>query len=160
MHTHFISGQEKITEIKVNHKNLLELVNKNPMVFNKYLKTPEQEYIEAVGLYSIVNDEDILGPEDYGVDSVNYLLGLADIIGELRRFILDSMRRDQYQKLDNILEKMEEIYTYLFALDYPKGLTYDLRRKTDVGRGIIEKTRGDITLSNQINRLNQNLKKE
>jgi translin len=52
---------------------------------------------------------------------------------------------------------MSEIYSHLFAIDYPKGITQDLRRKTDVARGIIEKTRGDISLSLQINRLNKNL---
>jgi translin len=85
------------------------------------------------------------------------VLGLADIVGELRRYVLDKIRTGDYENLDKILGRMEEIYSYLFSLDYPKGLTRDLRRKTDVARSIIEKTRGDISLSIQIDRLNKNL---
>ncbi len=148
---------EKIKEIKIIHENLLQLVEKDLLVFGNYLKTPEQELIEAVGLYAIIKEENLPAPEDYKVQPINFLLGLADIIGELRRYILDKIRTGEYENLDKILGRMEEIYTYLFSLDYPKGLTHDLRRKTDVARSIIEKTRGDISLSAQINRLNQKL---
>ncbi len=154
----FEAYEKKISEIKDNHEELLKLVNDNPMAFSYHLKTPEQEYVEAVGLYKIVKGEEIPTPKELGVDDVNYLLGLADVIGELRRLILDKITRDELENIEKILEQMENIHSHLFALDYPKGITKDLRRKTDVGRSIIEKTRGDITLSIQINRLNKNLK--
>ena len=152
--------REKIKEIKGNHKELLDLVKFNLTMFGKYLKTPEQEYIEAVILYAIIKDLEIKSPEEYGVDDVNYLLGLADVVGELRRYVLDKLRRDEIDDLNNILEKMENIYDVLFSLDYPKSITQDLRRKTDAARGIIERTRGDLSLSLQINKLNKNLEKE
>jgi len=152
--------EEKINEIKVNHEDLRKLINKDPSKFNKYLKTPEQEYMEAVCLFLIIQNKELPNPIDYKVDEVNYLLGLADVIGELRRYILDKIRVNEVEDLDKILDIMEEIYTNLFSLDYPKGITQDLRRKTDIARGIIEKTRGDISLSSQIDRLNNKLKKE
>ena len=152
--------QDKIKEILRDHKDLLDLVKLNPIMFGKYLKTPEQEYIEAVSLYAIINNQEIKSPEEYGVDDVNFLLGLADVVGELRRYILDKLRRDQIKDLNNILEKMENLYDLLFSFDYPKGITQDLRRKTDVARGIIEKTRGDLSLSIQINKLISNLEKK
>lgn len=152
--------EQKINEIKITHEKLLTLVKKNPSNFNRYIKTPEQEYIEAVSLFSIINNRDLPSPEDYQVDQVNYLLGLADTIGELRRFILNKIISDDIDNLDKILAKMEEIYSFLFSLDYPKGITYDLRHKTDVARSIIERTRGDISLSLQMNRLNKNLEKK
>jgi len=148
---------DKIKEIKSNHENLLTYVKKNPMMFSGYIKTPEQEYVEALCLFAIINDQDLPRPTDYNVNDINYLLGLADVIGELRRYILDKIRRDEIDDLEKILDTMSEIYSHLFAVDYPKGITQDLRRKTDVARGIIEKTRGDISLSLQINRLNKNL---
>ena len=156
----FDAYNEKVIEIKANHENLLSLIAKNQLVFSRYLKTPEQEYMEAVCLYALIKDQDLSPPSDYNVDPVNYLLGLADVVGELRRYILDQIRIGEYKDLDKRLEQMEEIYTYLFSLDYPKGLTYDLRHKTDVARGIIEKTRGDISLSVQINRFNQKIKND
>ncbi len=150
--------QEKFSEIKLGIEKLQNLVNNSPSIYSKYLKTPEQEYIEAICLFSIIKKTEIPNPTESKVDEINYLLGLADTIGELRRYILDKIRKNELEGIDKILDSMEEIYTYLFSLDYPKGITQDLRRKTDVARGIIEKTRGDISLSSQINRLNDKLK--
>ncbi len=151
---------EKIKEIKSYHIELVGLVKKNPEVLGKYLKTAEQEFMEAVCLYALINNEDIPSPEEYGVDPLNYLLGLADVIGELRRFLLDKIRKDDVEDLDKYLDRMEDIYTNLFSLDYPKGLLEDLRQKTDADRGIIERTRGDVSISVQINKLNENLRKK
>jgi translin len=153
----FDAYQEKIKKINNNHENLLKLINKNPLVFGRYLKTPEQEYIEAVCLYSIIQDQPLPTPEDYGINQVNYLLGLADVIGELRRYALDQIRQDKFENLEKILDIMDNIYTQIFSLDYPKSLTHELRHKTDVARNLIEKTRGDISLSVQINKLNKKI---
>jgi translin len=149
--------QEKIDEIKLNHTKLLEIVEQNPHDFSRYLKTPEQEYTEAICLHAIINKLDLPDPTTYKISDVNYLLGLADVVGELRRFILDKIRIGEIDDLDQILDDMEDIYSHLFSLDYPKGITQDLRRKTDVARGIIEKTRGEISLIIQMNQLKKHL---
>lgn len=156
----FEDYSSKIEEIKKDHQTLLKIVDRNPMTFGKYLKTAEQEYIEAVCLYAIITEKEIPSHEACNVDIVNYLLGLADVVGELRRFILDKIRSEEMDEINKILEDMESLYSYLFSLDYPKGLTHDLRRKTDVARSIIERTRGDITLSLQINKLHKDLEKK
>ena len=151
----FNAYEEKIKEIRDNHKKLLEIVKKKPEFFGSYTKTPEQEYIEAICLNAIINEQELPDPETCVVSDVNYLLGLADVIGELRRFVLDKLRAGELEKLENLLEKMEDLYTYLFSLDYPKGITQDLRRKTDIARGLIEKTRGEVSLAIQMNDLKQ-----
>jgi len=151
----FNAYEEKIKEIRDNHKKLLEIVKKKPEFFGGYTKTPEQEYIEAICLNAIINEQELPDPETCDVSDVNYLLGLADVIGELRRFVLDKLRAGELEKLENLLEKMEDLYTYLFSLDYPKGITQDLRRKTDIARGLIEKTRGEVSLAIQMNDLKQ-----
>ena len=84
---------------------------------------------------------------------MNFLLGLADVIGELRRYALDNIRNSRIEDLNVILEKMDEIYTHLFTVDYPVGVTQDLRHKVDVARSVIEKTRGDISLAIQMDDL-------
>lgn len=145
--------QEKIDLIKDNHEKLVGSVNRNPGFFFKYLKTPEQEYTESIVFYSIINKKALPTPNDLKIIPLNYILGLADVIGELRRYALDNIRNSQIEDLNEILESMDEIYTYLFSLDYPSGITQDLRHKIDVARNIIEKTRGDITLSIQMNDL-------
>lgn len=149
----FIMYQEKINNIKIIHKQLVECVNRNPGVFFKHLRTPEQEYTESVIFYSIINKEVLPTPSELKINPINYLLGLADVVGELRRFALDSMRNSQIEDLNDILESMDEIYTQLFSLDYTSGLTQDLRHKIDVARNIIEKTRGDVSLAIQMNDL-------
>ena len=155
----FTIYQENIDEIQISHAKLLKLVEKNPHIFSRHLKTPEQEYVEALCLHAIINNLDLPDPANINVSEVNYLLGLADVIGELRRYILDKIRIGEIDELDQLLDNMEDIYSYLFSLDYPKGITQELRRKTDVARGIIEKTRGDISLSIQMNQLKKHLDK-
>jgi len=149
----FDKYHEKIDKIKINHKNLLKLVNKNPGLFFKYLKTPEQEFTESIAFYSIINGKEIPSPIELEINPLNFLLGLADVIGELRRYALDNIRNSRVEDLNSILENMDEIYTYLFTIDYPVGVTQDLRHKVDVARNIIEKTRGDISLAIQMDDL-------
>ena len=144
---------KKIDEIKLKLKDLANLVNKNPGVFFNYLKTPEQEYAEAVCFYSIINNQNLPIPSELNIHHLNYILGLADVIGELRRYALDNIRNSKLEDLNQLLEYMDEIHTNLFSLDYPSAMTKDLRRKTDIGRSIIEKTRADISLSIRMNEL-------
>ncbi len=149
----FNQYREKVSTIKQNHKELLLLVKNNPGVLVKYLKTAEQEYAEAVAFYSIISKEALPLPSELNITPLNYALGLADVIGELRRYALDNIRNSIIDDLNYILESMDDIYTQLFSLDYPSGLTQDLRHKTDVARSIIEKTRGDVSISLQMNDL-------
>jgi len=149
----FSQYRQKVLNIQKNHQDLRLLVNKNPGVFLKYLKTPEQEYTEAKAFYAIISQEPLPLPSDLNISPINYALGLADVIGELRRYILDSIRNSTVDDLNYILEYMEDIYAHLFSIDFPSGLTQDLRHKTDQARNLIEKTRGDVSISLQMNDL-------
>jgi len=151
----FSMFQEKKKKIEIDLETLNSLINENPGVFSKFLKTPEQEYTELIVFYSIVNDGDVPSPSELKISPLNYALGLADVIGELRRYALDNIRNSQTNELNKILESMDEIYTNLFSVDYPVGVTQDLRHKVDVARNIIEKTRGDVSLAIQMNDLKQ-----
>jgi translin len=76
-----------------------------------------------------------------------YLNGLAEVVGELRRRTLDILRSGYSQEAERLLGYMDEIYSVLVTMDYPDAITNGLRRQTDLARGIIEKTRGDVTFS-------------
>jgi len=156
----FSMFQEKKKKIEIDLETLSNLVKKNPGVFSKFLKTPEQEYTELIVFYSIISNKEIPLPSELKISPINFALGLADVIGELRRYALDNIRNSQTNELNNILESMDEIYTNLFSVDYPVGVTQDLRHKVDVARNIIEKTRGDISLAIQMNDLKQCFEKE
>lgn len=149
----FDKFQDKIKKIKIDHQNLLKLVNKNPGLFFKYLKTPEQEFAESIVFFSIISKKEIPSPIELKINPLNFLLGLADVIGELRRYALDNIRNSRVEDLNSVLANMDEIYTYLFTIDYPAGVTQDLRHKIDVARNIIEKTRGDVSLAIQMDDL-------
>ena len=82
-----------------------------------------------------------------------YLGGLADTVGELRRYILDRLRRDDFTRCEQTLEAMDEIYTILVTMDFPDAVTRGLRRSTDMVRGILERTRGDLTVALRQQRL-------
>ena len=105
-----------------------------------------QEYSEANILLKLVEESIFVTPKEIGVPSADYVLGLADVIGEYRRLALDALREGDVQKGENCLKLMDEIYVELMALDDAYMLVSGLRRKCDVARRIIEATRGDVTL--------------
>ena len=82
-----------------------------------------------------------------------YLLGLGDVIGELRRFALDALRFNKIEEMQRMLSLMEKIYSELVFFDYPKAIVPGLRRKTDIGRSLVEKTRGDAATAIQQEKL-------
>ena len=45
------------------------------------------------------------------------------------------------------LRYMDDIYALLITIDFPDAITGGLRRTTDTARGILEKTRGDLTIA-------------
>ena len=97
------------------------------------------------------------GPGELGIGPAPYLNGLAEAVGELRRFILDSIRKDDLSRCEELLEIMDEVYTILVTMDSPDAVTRGLRRSTDMARGVLERTRGDLTLALGQQRLERRL---
>lgn len=108
-----------------------------------------QEYAEAMILLALVRDLEVPKPAELGVPPEPYLTGVADAAGELRRYALDAIRKDSIEEAWRALELMEESYTLLKAMDYPRAVVPNLRRKVDVMRRLVEETRGDVTLAHQ-----------
>ena len=113
----------------------------------------QKEYAEAAITLALIAGGPLPMPESLGVRGVAYLHGLAEAIGELRRHVLDSLRADDLDRCEAMLERMDEMQSLLVTIDYPDAMTSNLRRATDVTRGIIERTRGDLTLAAQQQRL-------
>src|SRR4030042_5667795 len=104
-----------------------------------------QEYSEANILLSLIQESRFVTPNEVNVPAVDYVLGLADVIGEYRRLALDALRERDCEKGEECLKTMDEIYIELTSLDEAYMLVPGLRRKCDVARRIIETTRGDVT---------------
>jgi translin len=112
-----------------------------------YTQDSFKEFVEAKVTCALILNEPLQTPEELGVYEATYLNGLAEVVGELRRRTLDILRSGYSQEAERLLGYMDEIYSVLVTMDYPDAITNGLRRQTDLARGIIEKTRGDVTFS-------------
>jgi translin len=117
-----------------------------------------QEYSEANVFLKLVKESRYMTPGEICSSSADYVLGLADVIGELRRLALDALREGDLKKGENCLQTMDEIYIELMAMDESYMLVPGLRRKCDIARKIIETTRGDITQEIRRSALEKHLK--
>ncbi|WP_094227192.1 haloacid dehalogenase [Methanolobus psychrotolerans] len=143
---------KKALSLIENAREMLEnmdmlLQNHPDIYYSGFLEHAQQEYVECTVVYRILSKDDraIPGPEELKVSDVAYLNGLGDVSGELRRHILDLIRKDTPEDAEDYLQLMENIYNCLMMFDYPDAMTHGLRHKTDTTRSIIEKTRGDLT---------------
>jgi len=107
----------------------------------------QKEFAEASTTLAIVAGKALPEPEALGVSYPAYLNGLGEAVGEMRRYILDNLRRNDLSRCEELLETMDDIYAVLMTMDFPEGITYGLRRTSDAVRGILERTRGDLTLA-------------
>ncbi len=119
----------------------------SPEVMNTgFLRDAQKEYSEGSLLLTLVTGKPTPGPSELGVDSAAYLNGLGEAVGELRRYLLDGMRRGDLSRGEELLAAMDDIYSVLVTMDFPDAITGGLRRTTDMVRGVLEKTRSDLTL--------------
>ena len=125
----------------------LDAVREHPEIrFAGYLQDAQKEYAEARITEALVTGSDRLpDAEELGVEDAPYLNGMAEAIGEGRRFSLDLLRQSDVDGAERVLGAMEDLYAVLVSMDYPDAITGNLRRTTDVARSLIEKTRGDVT---------------
>ena len=122
-----------------------------------FVEDGQKEYVEASAMLAFARGAPLPTPEDLNVGHAPYLNGLAESVGELRRFILDSLRRDDFSRCEELMELMDEVYSVLVSMDFPEGVTRGLRRSTDMARGVLERTRGDLTLALRQRRLERTL---
>jgi translin len=117
------------------------------MLHAGFVHDAEKELAEARVTYALVTQAVMPSPEDVGVSPAAFLKGMAESIGELRRHLLDLLRKGELKRCEELLAAMDDLYFVLVSMDYPDGITFGLRRLTDVARSIIERTRGDFTTS-------------
>jgi translin len=111
-----------------------------------------QEVAEAAILNAIVKGQELPDPEHLGMPGTAYLMGMADTIGELRRFALEALRRGDTPAAEGYLDLMEEMFLVIMGFDYPDAIV-SIRRKQDIARSVLEKTRGDVSVSVSVERL-------
>jgi translin len=145
--------QKRFEEAKKLVENAKEVVSRlqglakeyPEIIYSGMFSAALQEYSEANIFLRLIEESRFVSPKDINVPAVDYVLGLADVVGEYRRLALDALREGDVKKGERCLETMDEIYIELMTLDEAYMLVPGLRRKCDVARRIIETTRGDIT---------------
>ena len=124
-----------------------ELPSFPDLYYAGYTQDAIKEFAEASITCALIENQPLPTPEELGVEYATYLNGLAEATGELRRRCLDILRQGYSQEAERLLGCMDDIYGVLVTLDYPDAITNGLRRQTDLVRGIVERTRGDLTIS-------------
>ncbi len=112
-----------------------------------YVQDSLKEFSEASIVLALITGQAVPDPEAIGVDYAAYLNGLGEAAGELRRYTLDIIRHNELERSEQTLQQMEDIYSLLVTMDFPDALTGGLRRTTDMVRGVLERTRGDLTVA-------------
>lgn len=123
-------------------------LNDHPgLLHSGFVHDAQKEFAEGSITFALIVGEKLPKPEAIGVDYAAYLNGLGEAVGELRRYLLDSMRRGDFSRCEELLGAMDDIYGTLMTMDFTEIITHGLRRTTDAIRGVIERTRGDVTMA-------------
>jgi translin len=146
----FPAAQEHLAEAQALAGALREGLASYPDLLHAgYTQDALKEYAEASIVFSLISGQALPVPEDLGVEYAAYLGGLGEAAGEMRRRVLDVLRHDSLDEAERLLSAMDDIYSLLVTVDFPDAITGNLRRTTDMVRGVVERTRGDLTTSVQ-----------
>jgi len=123
------------------------LADHGELFYGGFVHNAQKEYAEACITLALVSGETLPDPDEIGISYAAYLNGLGEAAGELRRHLLDTLRYGKIERCEEILGAMDDIYSLLVTIDYHDAITGGLRRTTDMVRGVLERTRGDLTIS-------------
>jgi translin len=152
-------AREQLAEARrLTHQMLDALADAPELRFGGFVHDSEKEYCEAAMVVAALNDEVLPTPEELGVYAPAWLNGLAEVVGELRRHVLDLIRLDRVDEAERHLDIMSSIHQTIMSFDYPNAISQGLRGRSDAARGLIERTRGDLTNALQASRLEHRMR--
>jgi translin len=142
---------QRAAELLINARNLLNeaegIGEYSEMGGAGAVRDAQKEYAEASITLALVRGEPLPQYKALGIDAAAYLNGLGEAVGEIRRYLLDAMRKGDLSRGEELLAAMDDIYSVMVTMDFPDAITGGLRRTTDMVRGVLEKTRSDLTLA-------------
>ncbi len=138
--THMKKASAQLAELYDQTRDHQDLFNAG------YVENAAQEFVESQCFFNILHEEDLPDPDEIQTTYTAYLKGLCDVVGELRRKALDSVLQGTPDEGQSYLHKMEEIYDAIIRFDYPSSLI-PIKRKQDIARSLIEKTRGELAVA-------------
>ncbi len=117
------------------------------IMYAGFLHAAEKELAEAVITLNVIKNGRIPSPDEYGFDCKSYLHGLCECNGELRRYMLDEIRKGRIEECESMLAVMDDIYFFLLNFQYTDAITRSLRRQVDYVRSMLERARSEVTLA-------------
>ncbi|TKJ26830.1 MAG: hypothetical protein CEE41_01085 [Hadesarchaea archaeon B3_Hades] len=154
------SADELLTNARDALATLTEAVKAEPHLADSgIILSAYQEYGEAMVVQALIRDGKLLTPEELSIPYKPYLAALADAAGELRRHTLDLIRADEVDRAEQALKFMEKIFELLMEFDYPDAILPGMKRRQDMVRRVLEKTRGDLTIALRQQRLERALER-
>ena len=145
------TARNLLKEAEQSIANGIELHN------TSFLRDSQKEYAEGSITLALIKGKKLPDPDELGIDYAAYLNGMGEAAGEIRRYLLDSLRRGDRSRGEELLQVMDDIYSTLVTIDFPDVITGGLRRTTDMVRGVLERTRSDLTLTVQQQNLEDKL---
>jgi translin len=128
------------------------------LLYAGYAQDALKELVEAHATLALASNAPIPEPEALSVFYPAYLNGLCEAASEMRRRCLDELRRGNMAEAERLLGAMDEIYDMMVTFDFNDAITGGLRHRVDQLRGVLERTRGDLTNSLRQDRLVQALR--
>ncbi|GAB4429273.1 MAG: haloacid dehalogenase [Chloroflexi bacterium OHK40] len=142
----FVEAERLLAEAEATAGHLAVATAGYPEIrFAGYTQDALKEYAEAHLVLAFLAGREPPAAETIGVGPAAYLNGLAEAASELRRALLDGLRRGEVERGELLLQHMDDVYSALVTVDYPDAITGGLRRSTDALRSVLERTRGDMT---------------
>lgn len=147
IHRHEWADAEQLVATAATTANELHTrLATHPAIYHAgYSQDALKEYAEACLTLALVRGTPLPAATDLQVEPAAFLNGLAEAASELRRYLLDGLRKGQLQDSERLLAAMDDVYSLLVTVDYPDAVTGGLRRTTDALRAVLERTRGDLT---------------
>ncbi len=152
------AAEAALSQARIDAEAMVKPLANHPTLYQAgYTQDALKELVEAHVVYAAVRKQAWPMPVELYVTGATYLKGLSEAATEMRRFVLDLMRRGQVLEAEPYLEFMDEVYSLLITVDFPDAITEGLRRNTDVLRNVLERTRGDLTLGIRQDQMRQAL---
>jgi translin len=145
----FETAEELSAQAAAHLAEALAAVEHHPDIRHAgFVHDASKEYAEARMTLAFVRGDPLPAADELvGVEVQAYLNGMAEAASELRRYILDLLRRGRPERGEELLGYMDDVYSLLITIDFPDAMTGGLRRTTDALRGVLERTRGDLTMT-------------
>jgi translin len=142
------TADQRLDIARQEAQKLRDAIDGYPDLYHSgYTQDALKEFVEAFATYALVRGSDLPTPESLNVEQSTYLNGMAEAASELRRQILDIIRQGHSEEAERLLTAMDTIYSVLITIDFHDAITGGLRRRLDSLRGVLERTRGDVTTS-------------